>query len=216
MMHTPVDIQTKNYHVPRVARRLAWAVALVSLIVPLAGCDTKESMLARVANASVHAGRQTTLDDLRLLVDRGIVTLEAAMNDASARLEAGQDAVAYAGAVLDLYDERQGDLPKGQEYELFWFRMGQLAYAGASRASELGRVPEARSIVLAGPSRWQNGAYWRRYPNHDALASLLMAATGEHREALRRLANRDVESPEILQAREDIRAMQRAAPNSGP
>lgn len=131
------------------------------------------------------------------------------MTDASERLERGEDAVSYAGAILDLYIEYEDRLPKQQEFELFWRRVGQLAYAAAFRAAELGRFAEAFELSRSGPSRWQNGAYWRSYPNHDALVSMLMAANGDPTGALARLSSREVESPEIIEAQRRIREMAR-------
>ncbi len=48
----------------------------------------------------------------------------------------------------------------------------------------------ARSLVLAGPQRWQSEAYWMLHPGHDALAAYVLFFSGEGGEAMRRLRSR--------------------------
>lgn len=106
------------------------------------------------------------------------------------------DATAFAGAVLDAAETLGPKLPMDAEHELFWMRVGGLAFAASQEAFASGRLSEARSLVFAGGQRWQNEAYWMTHTGHDALASAVLARSGERGEAVRRLEERtDLNGP---------------------
>jgi hypothetical protein len=106
------------------------------------------------------------------------------------------DATAFAGAVLDALEQLTQQLPMDAEHELFWMRVGGLAFAASEEAFAGGRLVEARSLVFAGGQRWQNEAYWMMHTGHDALASGILAQSGERAEAVRRLEERtDLNGP---------------------
>jgi hypothetical protein len=90
-----------------------------------------------------------------------------------------------------------------------WFRIGGLAGAAAEKAYLGEQFAEARSLVLAGPRRWQSDAYWLRHPGHDALASYIMFSVGEGGEALKRLRERPQMTEELQKACDDITAAMR-------
>lgn len=176
-------------------------VAVISVVLThLGGCDagtrrldTAQGQVAGVGgrtaaagtlSAAILAGEITTGDAL----DRAFVLVETAA--AGADGPASAEATAFAGAVLDAIDQVKDRLPHQAEMELFWMRVGRLAFASAEEAHARGRVSEARSLVLAGPSRWQTESYWRRSSGHDALASVILAKSGEREEARRRLESR--------------------------
>src|SRR5262249_20116084 len=74
--------------------------------------------------------------------------------------------------------------------------------AASEEAFAGGRLSEARSLVFAGGQRWQNEAYWMLHTGHDALASAILAQSGERAEAIRRLDERtDLNGPaaEVLE-----------------
>jgi hypothetical protein len=100
------------------------------------------------------------------------------------------ESTAFAGAVLDMAAIIEKELPQSGEYEMFWIRVGSLAGLAAEKAAARRDFKEARSLVLAGPKRWQTEAFWRRHTQHDALASMLLFYAGEKGEALNRLRQR--------------------------
>lgn len=191
-------------------RGVLTGLLVLVLFLPLVGCDSPESLLARVVEDAPSAGRQQTERELRSLFDRKIITLDALMTESHDLLDAGEDATVFAGAVLDLAESLEDRLPKGPEHFLYWRRMGQLAYLAAYRAVELSRPDEAWTLVLSGPGHWQDGAYWRAYPNHDELASSLMAMFGDRREAMARLDRRADQGPEMEAMRSRVREIIRA------
>lgn len=192
------------------ARRRIVAVGLLALVGSLAaGCEQRyeQRRLDRIVRQA-QANRATGAVDIEQaaragtfawsdFVDRAFDELEAASTD-PARIPA---ALALAGAVLDagLVLERTA-VPQpgaehplgglGPEFEIKWLRVGRLAYLAAEQASIAGRLADARSLVLSGPVRWQNEHYWRRYPDHDALAAIILAQSGERALAIQRLRSR--------------------------
>ena len=62
--------------------------------------------------------------------------------------------------------------------------------SAAEEAHAADRVPEAMTLVFAGPQRWQNQAYWERYSDHDGLAAIVLAKSGQVAVALERLRSR--------------------------
>ena len=177
-------------------------------VVWLAGCDDPRARLAgSLEVAQTGAGRSAAADALVADFRAGRVTLDLAIDHAFFTLDDGQAAYAYIGAVLDFADRISDAIPASPEAsELLLRRLGRLAFAGAESAAAAGDVGTARSLVFAGPKRWQDEAYWLRYPDHDALASMLLAATGDRSEALRRLEARPVLFAPADEAFERIRS----------
>jgi len=153
---------------------------------PTGGRVAAAGELVRAFNA-----KEVLLSDA---IDASFAAVELAETDPTSSLAA----TAYAGAVLDAALAVEGVLPKDGEFEIFWFRLGGLAFKAAEEAFARGRLVEARSLVLAGPDRWQNESYWRRHSAHDALAAVILAQSGEGGEALRRLGSRaDLDGPAL-------------------
>lgn len=173
---------------PLARATLASALGLLALLAP-PGCDGGDARLRSfVAMAPTNrAGAATALAGA---YRQGHVSFMDAFNLAFDKLDAGEDATALAGAVLDAAVQIEDLLAHGAEFEIFWRRVGQLAARAAQAAVDRGRWDEARTLVLAGPKRWQNESYWRAYPGHDGLASLILANTGDRDEAIRRLQSR--------------------------
>lgn len=103
---------------------------------------------------------------------------------------ASVDATAFAGAVLDACTLVSTSLPRDDNATIFWMKMGRLAFRAAEEAHAAGRLPESLSLAFAGPERWQTEAYWRRSPDHDALAAVILAKSGRRGEAISRLQSR--------------------------
>ncbi|HYE61893.1 MAG TPA: hypothetical protein VD997_07840 [Phycisphaerales bacterium] len=100
------------------------------------------------------------------------------------------NATAFAGAVLDATLLLERELPHGADTEIFWQRLGGLAFAAAEEARAAGRGPEALVLVTGGAKRWQTEAYWHLHPTHDGLVSWLLAEAGDKGEAMARLRRR--------------------------
>ncbi len=142
--------------------------------------------------ASAKTSRTNAAGTMIAAFKAGQITAEDAINAAHDRLEAGEDATQFAGAVLDMLLTVEDRLPRGAEFEIFWMRVGQLAFRAALTAHNSGRPDEAYGLVLAGPKRWQTEPYWLRSPNHDALASIVLDENGERARAIARLRERPV------------------------
>ncbi|MBC7771197.1 MAG: hypothetical protein H7210_01750, partial [Pyrinomonadaceae bacterium] len=112
--------------------------------------------------------------------------------------------VAFAGAVLDFAAEIERELPQQAEYFILWMRIGGLAGQSATTAYNLGDFPAARSLVLAGPKKWQTDKYWEDHPNHDALVGRAMYLTGQQREALSWLRRHDDVSGPVKDAYDEV------------
>lgn len=140
------------------------------------------------------------------------ILLDDCMNLAFERIEKDGDAASleFAGAVLDFAAQVQRDLPQGDQYLMMYFRFGGLAGQAATIAYNNGDYAAGRSLVLAGPAKWQSDAYWDRHPNHDALVARLMFLTGEESQALRWLRRHDAMDDELRRAENEIIAAQRA------
>jgi hypothetical protein len=112
----------------------------------------------------------------------------------------------FAGAVLDFAELIEKELPQSGEMEFLWVRIGGLAGAAGEKSYNAGDIKMARTLVLAGPRRWQTDAYWMRHPNHDAIAAYVLFHSGEGAEAIRRLRSRpDLNDAQQL-ALEEIQA----------
>lgn len=177
----------------RSARRARVVIPAVCLLLGaatlLGGCDSEASRLEAFA-AQAATNRAAAAASMTTAWRGGQITFDGALTAAHDRLAAGEDAAGFGGAVLDLAVGIEDVLPSGAEHELLWMRIGRLAFASALAAYNAGRLDEARALVLAGPKRWQNDPYWLRYPDHDALASIILAQTGDRAEAIRRLHER--------------------------
>lgn len=188
------------------------AVILLASVVLMQGCDQSPARLNAVATLAAtpaNGGRPAAAASLASLFAAGSIAYEAAINaafDALAAAEANPadtqrsaDATAFAGAVLDAIAARESFMLTSGEYELFWMRVGGLAFKATEEAHTQNRVPEAASLVFAGGQRWQTDAYWNRQSHHDALAALILAKTGRRDEALSRLRSRaDLQPPATL------------------
>ena len=193
--------QASRVHPPR---RLIVTAVLVLLNI-VSGCKGPESRLPAIAaqakaavvapGANVAAARTAAASALLAEWKNGL-SFGDAINLASDMLDTDPAATDFAGGVLDAIEQGGERVGLGGEFEIFWMKVGRLACKAGDTAMANNRLAEARALVLAGSSRWQNEAYWRRYPDHDALAAAILAANGERDLALQRLRSRDdLESP---------------------
>ncbi|MBI1189692.1 MAG: hypothetical protein GC200_03300 [Tepidisphaera sp.] len=185
---------------------VAFVVMLLLGGLALSGCHKNDPLLEAAAlTNSVSGGRTAGSAALVKSWKAGDLKLDAAMNLAFDYLESAKDnrplkgttvivpsanATNFAGAVLDALEQVQSQLPQAGEFEIFWMRVGGLAFAAAEEAHAAGRVAEARTLVFAGGKRWQNDAYWQGHSAHDGLASVILAKSGERAEAIARLRDR--------------------------
>lgn len=186
-------------------------VAILGLTPAIVGCESEEARLARIAQTASVSRDQATRDLLEQY-NKQKIDLPGAMDLAFAKLDSTNDesAAPFAGAVLDFARMIDADLPKSEQFFMMWWRVGQLAARAAALSMEDNRLEEARSLVLAGPDHWQSQAYWQYHPDHDALASLILARTGEREEAIRRLRSRPLLSPPADDA---LRTIERMPPS---
>lgn len=119
-----------------------------------------------------------------LAYDR-LVAVEANEEGASS-----EGATAFAGAVLDAIGACEPELPSSGEFEFFWMKVGRLAFKSAEECMANGRIAEAQTLVFGCGERWQHEAYWLRYPDHDGLASYILASSGRKEQGIRRLESR--------------------------
>jgi hypothetical protein len=154
-----------------------------------AGLPPRAIAAQRIA-ADIRAKRYIAGD----AVEYGQKLIEAAAVDVAGSIAA----TTFAGGVLDAMVLLEDDLPQAGEFELFWIGVGRLAFRAAEESHARGRLPEAMTLTLAGPQRWQNQAYWERYSDHDGLTSLLLASTGQKARAIERLRDRaDLRGPAL-------------------
>lgn len=187
--------------------RLLRAFILVAACAIGAGCENSTDRLAALAAraSSPAGGRGAVGPQLAQMIKAGQITYDEALNAAFESVEAAAAdttgtasaaSTAFAGSVLDAISINKDGMLTGVEFELFWMRVGGLAFKAGEEAASKGRLAEARTLVLAGSDRWQNEFYWTRRPDHDALTSAVMASVGERSEARQRLENRsDLQSP---------------------
>ncbi len=174
------------------------------------GCENEQARLDIIASGVAKNGRAATAGNLRSEFDQGHITFESAMIRAEEMLQAeNPDGVAFAGAVLDLSEAVEDQFPKGGEFELFWRRLGRLAYSSAHAAFEAGDYEAAGTLVLAGPERWQRDPYWIAYPNHEILVALSMAYRGDARGGIRLLSQRTPQPDEYKEAIQSLVEIQR-------
>lgn len=167
------------------------AVMLVVVVLVMAGCASEADRLETLAKAASQ-NRTTAATAMRKAFYAKEITAQGALGLAHERVEKVGDvaAVDLAGAVLDMLDQISPDVEKAGVNEFYWVRVGTLAGNAGAAAMKLGDMPRARSVVLAGPGRWQNEAYWRQHPDHDILASAIMFESGEGAAAVQRLRDR--------------------------
>ena len=176
-------------------RRAVWLCALVIAGTLVCSCEDKPTLLQAYAKQAATS-RTTATGGLIAAFKAGQITADDAITLASDKLDAGEDATAFAGAVLDMLSAVEAQLPQKGEFEIFWRRVGRLAFWSAHTAYLNGRPDEAGALSLAGPKRWQNEAYWLRYGDHDALVAILMDESGHRELAIDRLRSRPDLSPE--------------------
>lgn len=174
---------------PALTRSTAWLLALALVTACLSGCRSEDDRLAEIA-ATARASRSRAAADLVKLFHDGKITHDRPITFATELLQRGDDEASLGGAVLDFLDQIRTDLNTAPEFELFWMGVGRLAFWSAHAAYERGREAEALELVFAGPQRWQGESYWLMYPDHDALASYILASAGRRGEAIARLRDR--------------------------
>ncbi len=164
---------------------------LLALVCLLPACGQQDSRSQLEAYATqAKTSRTTAAGGLIAAFKADQVTADDALTLAFDKLDQGQGTTEFAGAVLDMIEAVQSQLATGQEFEIFWRRVGRLAYKAAETAYLANRADEAESLMLAGGQRWQNEAYFLRYSDHDGLVSIVMAQRGNRGEAIRRLEAR--------------------------
>jgi hypothetical protein len=198
-----------------------WLAAALALL--LVGCNRSPpvSQIWAVAT-SPTGGRSAAAGQLVAQWKAGSHQLDEAIDLAFEQLDAvkdntpakstgvvpkSADATAFAGAVLDAIEALGSKLPQDSEREMFWMRVGGLAFAASEEAfgNKNPRLAEARTLIFAGGVRWQNEAYWVMHSGHDALASVVLAQSGERGEARLRLENRTDINGLAAQVLEDLR-----------
>lgn len=154
------------------------------------GCNPPNNRLLAIATlASTNVvGAETQLNED---LDSGRVSVDEILTVAHELLDQGDSrGHAFGAAVLEVIESRQSRLNRGGEFEIFWRRVGRLAFKSAAAAFEGERFEEAARLVFAGTTRWQTDMYWLKYPDHDALASYCLARTGRWAEGVHRLRDR--------------------------
>src|SRR5688572_24661716 len=168
------------------------ALALgVSLLLGSGGCESKARRAASYYTMA-QSGRAGAAGQMAADWRAQKIKLDDCLDLAFQHLDNEGDpaSLIFAGTVLDFAQLIEKDLPKGGEFELLWMRIGGLACAAGEKAYNAGDFKTARSVVLAGPARWQTEAYWQMHPGHDAVAAYVLALTGDAPEAVRRLRSR--------------------------
>ena len=202
-------------HLPRVRTSLHLALAALTGAACLAGgCDSGPGVLETQYASAAAAGPITTAAALRKAFLARTITANEAIDLAHERVEKVGDAssVAFARAVLEFIDQVEPEIEQAGVNELFWVRVGTLAGNSAAVAHKGQDLGSARRLVLGGPARWQNEAYWRQHPSHDALASLILHENGETAEALARLRERGELADDVAAAKARIEQDTRRRP----
>ena len=158
------------------------ALIAAALIAGTLGCENEQTRLDTIVAALPASNRATTAQDLKAKFDAGEITFEGSLIRAEELIKEGHaDGPLFAGAVLDMAVLIEDKLPKGGEFELFWRRIGRLAYNSAFAAYEMEDYELFNSLILAGPDRWKREPYWITYPNHEINVAYSMAAQGNAR-----------------------------------
>jgi hypothetical protein len=193
---------------PHAWSKRAWCLLLILPFLLLPACDSEPATLANIQKTAA-TGRAAAATALRNAFYAKTITANGAINLAHARFDTSTTPpasptatdITFAGAVLDFLAQCEPDIDKKVLNEFFWMRVGTLAANAAAAAEKAGDTPTARSLVLAGPKRWQTDAYWRQCPSHDALASIILFKSDEGAEALQRLQDRPDLADEVQQAK---------------
>lgn len=169
-----------------------WALSLLATALwACLGCEGERAHLDAVVIAAQNSTRPQIAQRLVSEFDEGNITFEASLIRAEEMRAAGDpNATLFAGAVLDFAKAIESDLPSGGEFELFWRRIGRLAYNASYDAFERQDYAEADTLVLAGPKRWQRDSYWIAYPNHEILVAYSLAHQGDAKAGIRLLQRR--------------------------
>lgn len=174
----------------RVWTRIVGAIGLALLLI-VSGCDDQKVRMQRLAMAA-QANRASGGVAIAQSYRKDGDTIDLLIAIAAEQMEKGQDVTQLAGAILDATQILDKELPQGDEFFIFWTRVGRLAFQAGLFAYQKGRVDEARDLILAGTPRWKTEQYWLRYTDHDALASIILYQSGEQQEAVNRLRERTV------------------------
>ncbi len=195
-------------HPPRTSSRLRsfrLAVACLALLAATPACKpTDRAYLASTIAASPTGGRTAAAQQIAADWQAGVLRLDACVDLAHEMLDSAANATpfragpptpsaaatAFAGAVLDAALILDAKLPKDDTSQIFWMRLGRVAFRASEEAHATGRLTEAASLMLAGPRRWQGDGYWHMYPDHDGLVAVILAKSGRRAEALARLQSR--------------------------
>jgi hypothetical protein len=195
-------------------RQIGRALVVLLVVASLGACTSEKSRLEAAAKTAA-TNRAAAATALRNAFFARQITANGAIDMAYARVDGAMAAaggtqpartptaadVAFAGAVLDFIAQTEPDIDQKVANDFFWIRVGTLAGNAAAAAKAMGNTQLAADLVLAGPPRWQNDAYWRQCPAHDALASLLLFETDKGKEALDRLRDRPDLPDEVAQAK---------------
>ena len=191
------------------AARMPWFPALLFLLpsLLLPSCDSEPATLATIQTTAATS-RSAAATSLRNAFYAKTITANGAIDLAHDRFDTAKGGppptaadINFAGAVLDFIAQCEPDIDKKVINEFFWLRVGTLAANAAAAAETAGDTPLARSVVLAGPQRWQTDLYWRQCPSHDALASIILFKSGDGPEAIQRLQDRPDLADEVQQAK---------------
>jgi len=194
---------TLTIPLPMRARLLPLVLLIVSCC--LTGCMSKKDR-AQLFYPQAGTSRTATASAMAAAWRKQQILLDDCLNMAFDHLEKDGDAasIAFAGAVLDFAAEIERELPQQPEYFILWMRIGGLAGQSAAVAYNAGDFTSARSLVLAGPKKWQTDKYWEDHPNHDALVARAMFLTGQQAEAIRWLRRHDDLSGPLKEAQDEI------------
>lgn len=196
-------------------RSIAPALFVILALVAV-GCENEQARLDILARGVAANGRAQTAGSLKAEFDKGAITFESAMIRAEEMIQAGHpDGAAFAGAVLDLAVLIEDKFPGGGEFELFWRRLGRLAYTAAHAAFERQDYEEAGTLVLAGPERWKRDPYWIAYPNHEILVAFSMASRGDARGGIALLSRRTPQPEGYAEAIRNLAEIQRRQMRGG-
>lgn len=154
------------------------------------GCDNTQGRLDAIATlASTNLPAATTQlnqdwSSGRLAMDDSITLAHDLLDRHDPRGRA------FGAAVLQTIEDRVAQINDAAEFEIFWRRVGRLAFKTAVAGFEVQEFADAARWVFAGTTRWQTDQYWLKYPDHDAVASYCLARTGNNAAAIQRLQDR--------------------------
>lgn len=198
-MHSRPARQIRPRRQAPMPRLGVWVLVLFLPI--LGGCDpspTRLEAIASLASTNVPGAAAQLNQDWA----SGRLTMDDSLTLAHDLLDAGDArGAAFGAAVLQTIEDRRGSINDRAEFEIFWRRVGRLAFKTALAEFEAGRFDQAARWAFAGTTRWQTDMYWMKYPDHDAVASYSLARTGRWAEGVARLRDRpalDADAAEAL------------------